>query len=256
MIPVLNQDGSSLDWKCAAYHVVVEVNDVGAVVTHKLSKAPELIGLIEVGAAGYAVEVRCPRTLYARTWVSGEPRLAVSWDDADVDGQIFLFPGVVTLRETSLPTTGLIDLWEEDQVQAPSGAWLARGVEFAAKNLAAALIEFSRNESLEEGRVKVEEDTSGDDGHFLVELAPDLYQRAVRGDRDIQVAGLIAAFAKLPGSSRFDEDSDSPVARMLRARLAEAGVSTWDDSDAWDPAFAATTIERFHPAPGEDKAAP
>ena len=104
--------------------------------------------------------------------------------------------------------------------------------------------------------MRVYEDASGDDPRFLVKLAPEVYQRAVQGDRDVQVAGLIAAFAKLPGSSRFDcdGDSESPVARMLRDRLEAANVPTWDDADDWDPAWAATTIERFHPASFENEA--
>ncbi len=256
MIPVLRQDGSSLDWKSATYHVDVEANGTGAVVTHELRDAPELVRLIEDGAAAYAVEARCPRTLFARTWLSRKQRLEVDWRETDVDGQVFLFPGVVALKETSLATAGLIELWEEDQVRVPLGAWLARGAEFAAKNLAASLIEFRKDESLQSGRMRVVEDTSGDDARFLVKLAPELYQRATQGDRDVQVAGLIAAFAKLPDSPRFAEDSASPVARMLRDRLESAEVPTWDDGYDWDPAWAATTIEKFYPATAEDETAP
>ena len=256
MIPVLHQDGSSLDWKSAEYRVDVEANSAGAVVTHELREAPELISLIEDGAAAYAVEARCPRTLFARTWLSSKPRLEVDWSETDVDGQIFLFPGVIALKDTSLVTAGLIELWEEDQLRVPSGAWLARGAAFAARNLAASLIEFRKDETLEEGRMRVVEDTSGDDARFLVRLAPEVYQRAVHGDRDVQVAGLIAAFAKLPDSPRFAEDSASPVARMLRDRLEGAEVPTWEDNDDWDPAWAATTIEKFYPATAENEATP
>ncbi len=256
MIPVLHEDGSSLDWKSAEYHVDVEANGAGAVVTHELREAPELVELIQDGAAAYAVEARCPRTLFAQTWLSRQPRLEVAWNETDVDGQIFLFPGVVALKETSLATAGLIELWEEDQIRVPSGAWLARGATFAARNLAASLIEFRKDESLEEGRMKVVEDTSGDDARFLVKIAPEIYERAVQGDRDVQVAGLIAAFARLPDSPRFAEDSDSQVARMLRNRLEDAEVPTWDDGDNWDAAWAATTIEHFYPAAAEDEGAP
>ncbi len=59
--------------------------------------------------------------------------------------------------------------------------------------------------------MRVEEDMSGDEARFLLKLAPPVYERAVQGDRDVQVAGLIAAFAKLPGSSSFAEDSTSPA---------------------------------------------
>ena len=253
MIPVLHQDGSRLDWKSAEYRVDVEASAVGAVVSHELHQAPELLASIENGDAAYAVEIRCPRTLLARTHESQESRQEVAWLEGDVDGQIYLFPGVLALEEISLPTTGLIDLWEEGHVRVPAGSWLARGTACAAKNLAASLLEFRKDDELGEGRMKVEEDTSGEDPRFLVRLAPDVYERA-RGDRDIQVAGLIAAFAMLPSSSSFGENSESPVARMLRDRLEQEDVPTWDDGDSWDPALAATAIERFHPAPFEESA--
>lgn len=251
MIPVLHQDGSRLDWKSAQYRVDVEANDAGAVVMHELSEAPELLALIEARNAAYAVEIRCPRTLFARTWVSCKPRLDVNWRDTEVDGQIYLFPGVLALKETALPTSGLIELWDEGRVEGrihvPSGAWLARGDAFATRNLAASLIEFRKEDSLEEGRMRVDEVTGGSDARFLVMLSPKAYERVLQGDRDVQVAGLIAAFAKLPASPRFDEDADSPVARMLRGQLEDAAVPTWD-TDEWDPAWAATTIEPFYPA--------
>lgn len=252
MIPVLHQDGSRLDWKSARYCVDVEANDAGAVVVHELNEAPELVAMIEARNAAYAVEIRCPRTLLARTWVSRKPRQKLNWCDTQVDGQIYLFPGVLALKETALPTSGLIELWDDGgvdgRIHVPSGAWLARGEAFAARNLAASLIEFRKDNTLHEGRMRVDEDMGGDDARFLVYLAPEVYERALQGDRDVQVAGLIAAFAKLPASPRFEENSDSPVARMLRSRLEEAEVPAWDDGNEWDPAWAATTIEPFHAA--------
>ena len=152
MIPVLRQDGSSLDWKTAAYRVDVKVSGARAVVTHELREAPELVRLIEDGAAAYAVEARCPRTVFARTWASAEPTQQTNWSDTEVEGQVFLFPGVLALKEMSLPAAGLIDLWQGEPVRVPKGAWLARGDAFAAKNLAASLIEFRKDESLEAGR--------------------------------------------------------------------------------------------------------
>ena len=103
---------------------------------------------------------------------------------------------------------------------------------------------FERKPALNPGEMGIEEDQNGRTP-FVVSLAADLYER--RHDRDVQIAGLIAACALLPRSQfRADGDNEgSPVAGELRSRIEEAGLSD-GDSDDFDPARAATLLERFH----------
>ncbi len=253
--PVLRQDGSSLDWQDARYRVEIEVRGQTAEITHDLANASELEQLIDAGAAAWAVEVRCPRTLLARTWSGPDSTQRIEWNGADMSGEVFFFPGLLAIRAALLSTAGLSDLWGEEPVPVPAGAWLVRGDAFASRNLAASLIEFLKDDSLEEGRLKAHASGSEEKPRFVVSVAPDLFSRASTGDRDIHVAGLIAALAKLrPDSPGFRAEAESRIASLLRDALEQAGTPAWD-SDDWDPAWAATTIERFHPARhGEEEA--
>ena len=93
--------------------------------------------------------------------------------------------------------------------------------------------------------MRVGEDTTGDEPRFIVFLAPDVHER-VRTSRDIQVAALVGAFARIGKSLRFQgEESRSLVVARIREVLREARVPTWEDEEGWDPALAATTIEGF-----------
>ena len=243
--PVLRADGSSFDWSQARYEAKVEVRSETAVVTHRLHNAPELEQLLAGELASYALEVRCPKTLYARTHCDNRSEFEVRWSSDEVEGSVFLLPGIVTTKPAVLAATGLIDLWGDEPINVPVGWWLAKGPVWASKNLAASLIEFHRDENLEPGRMRVGEDTTGDEPRFIVYLARDVHER-VRTSRDVQVAGLIGAFARIGKSPRFREDENgSLVVERLRESLREVGVPTWEDGEDWDPALAATTVEGF-----------
>ena len=81
----------------------------------------------------------------------------------------------------------------------------------------------------------------------MVSVADDIY-----GDLDehrhLRMAGLVAAFAKMPSSliAEGRDYADHLVTNELRRRLSEAGVADWDDLD-YDPARAATVLEDFRP---------
>ena len=243
--PVLREDGSSLDWARARYEANVEVRSETATVTHRVHEAPELEQLLAAGLAAYALEVRCPKTLYARTHCDRQSRFAVRWSPDEVDGSVFLLPGVVTTKPALLAPTGLIDLWGRRPIDVPVGWWLAKGQIWASENLAASLIEFQRDENLKSGRMRIGEDTTADEPRFIVYLAPDVHER-VRTSRDVQVAALVGAFGRIGKSPRFqDDENGSLVVARLREHLREAGVPTWEDEQGWDPALAATTIEGF-----------
>lgn len=245
--PVLREDGTTMDWKLASYGVEIEVRHGSAQVRHRLRDAPEIEDLIDAGSARFALEVRCPTTQFARIRLEADPSFQVEWPTEEVGDEVFLLPGVVAVEDVTLPAAALSDLWK-DSPRAPKGWWLARGEVCTSKPLAASLVEFHPDARLPEGCMSVREDGSGEEPKFAVRLASDVFSR-VRRDRDVQMAGLIAAFALLPASERFRDDSGSRVAAMLRDRLADDSVPAWDE-DGWDPARAATVIERFDGASG------
>ena len=101
----------------------------------------------------------------------------MQWSPDEVDGSVFLLPGVVTTKPALLAATGLIDLWGGGPIDIPVGWWLAKGQVWASENLAASLIEFQQDENLKSGRMRVGEDTTGDEPRFIVFLAPDVHER-------------------------------------------------------------------------------
>ena len=249
ILPVLREDERSMDWQRARYHTEVQIRRGGATVAHRLENAPELEELVVGGLACWVLEVRCPRSLFSRTFSEASSRLEASWNPEDAQGPVYLLPGLVAVTDTELSTSGLIDIWGDGRLVVPQGAWLARGRMSRSQNLAASLVVFRRNDELQDGprsRMSVREDNSEGEPRFIVYLPADLYRRA-HYDRNIQVAGLIAACGLLPRSAFFGEDAESRVAQELRARLREARVPTWDASEdqAWDPALAATAMEPF-----------
>ena len=86
MLPVLLEDGSSLDWRAGKYSSNVQIRHGGAVVENDLEGAPQLSALVEEGSATWALEVRCPRSLYAKTFTSREAVFEVTWDSNDPSG--------------------------------------------------------------------------------------------------------------------------------------------------------------------------
>ena len=232
-----------MDWKHARYRTTVRVSTGGAEVSNELVDAPELEALVDQRQAAWAVEVRCPKTLYAQTHQRGTPEFKLLWDPLDVDGRLFLRPGLIATCNLSLPTTGLIDsIWEAPALEVPTGWWLAQGRTCTSEGLAESLLRFVRDGDRKLGTMSVAPDMGSGNLRFIVKLAPDLYDHRLK-DRDVQIAGLIAAFSQLRQSLPEDEP-DNTVLDTVRARLEDAAVPTWDEED-YDPALAATTIEAF-----------
>lgn len=115
-------------WPDAACRPRVRFDADGATLSHGLSGAPTLARLIESGSAAWAVELNCPRTLMARVDTCLEPVQRVEWRRDDVEGAVFLVPGVLTLEQLSrvgqhrTPANG-----RTGSAAMPVGRWLARG---------------------------------------------------------------------------------------------------------------------------------
>ena len=249
ILPVLTEDDTRMDWKHARYRTTVRVKAGGAEVTNKLLEAPELEELVDQGRAAWAVEVRCPKTLYAHTYQHATSMFELSWRPSDVDGQLFLRPGLIATCELSLSAAGLIENIWEPPILVPTGWWLAQGRTFKSQGLAESLLKFRRDRNLKDGTMSVVLDMGSGNLQFMVGLAPDLYDHR-RTDRNVQIAGLIAAFSQLP-QSFTSEESDNAVLDAVKQRLEDAEVPTWEE-DNYDPALAATTIEAFIVTPDDD----
>ena len=256
-LPVLAADGSRLDWVSARYATEVALRDRQADVTHVLTDAPVLEALIETGGAEWVTEFRCPRTLLSRQARTRSRRQRMTWTRDEALGDTFLMPGLVATRELHLVTDDLNPFaWPPAEiVTIPAGWWLARGEAYRVTPLVASLVKFRRDNDgrLEAGQMSVSEDSDASAPCFVVRLAADVYDHRYR-DRDIWMAGLIAACARLPSSTMGPERDnwDHPMAQELRERLTEANIETWDNLEGFDPARMATLLERFHVDLDED----
>ena len=239
-----------MDWIQARYSVEISARREPAVIRHRLENGPELDRLISAGFAEWVTELRCPRTLVSRQVLTRESEQAMKLDANDIVGDAFLIPGLVAIRDVELDSSGLNRfVWPDDQcVRVPAGWWLARGDARTTKPLTASLVQFRRDPDgrLDPGQMSVEEDSDGGLPYFRVLLAQDLYER--RDDRDVQIAGLIGACARLPRSSmRYGgENVTNSVAQQLLARFEDAGIPNWMDDDDFDAARAATVLEAFY----------
>ena len=247
--PILREDDSSLDWEQASYFVDgVTVLDASVRGKHRLEQAPQLEALITAGVARWAVEVRCPTTLLARVDFCDALDWRCQWDQDAVEGDVFVVPGLISVKPLELDADGLIDLWGREPITVPPGRWLVRGMVRKISSLAGSLLTFSQRTNLPDGVMEVSPDRGSGDIRFNVFLAPNIFPRRV--DRDIQVAALIAALGRIPHIDEADEeggDSRYPILRQIRQRLEDCNVPAWGgDLDAsYDPARAATAIEPF-----------
>lgn len=262
-LPLLLEDGSCLDWPEATYRTDVKVAGVDrATVQHLLSGASVLHQLIKDGKAAWAVELRCPKTLMARTVTSAGDLTTVKWKADDVDGEIFLVPGLVALEETTLASWELSSIWQEGaELWVPRGWWLAKGEAVRTDSLMRSLLSFERATKLDAGQMEVTPDLSSGALRFTIRMAPDVFD-AVSTDRTLQVAALVGVCGWFPKVFKPMEDGDEdwtddhPIAQQLRVRIEEANseVALWDDATDYDPALVATLLEpfRFTSADGED----
>lgn len=249
MWPIIHADQSTMDWREATYDCDVLVGDGRAEAHHKLEHARELHELVWSQMAVWTLEVRCPKTLYSQTFTSDDPSTptVAHWEQEDMEGMIFLIPGLAATQDLNLPTAGLNDLWRtQDQILIPQGTWLAKGGPVITNSIDS-LIRFRRDEKLKAGRMEVRDDTSSGSPRFIVSVSSDLFDRVSRAGseaRDVWVAALIGAFARIPELDAFRADHESSVSRMLKIKLYQAGVPNWDE-EGWDPTLAATSIEPF-----------
>lgn len=253
-VPILLEDDTSLDWPEATYEARVEIGHGRGKVEHRLEGARQLGELVADGKAVWAVELRSPATLYTGIRRSNrEPKFPFQWDTNEVTSSGYVIPGMVTTQEVDLDASGLHPVWGEDPIVVPPGRWLVRGNARSAEQLGSSLIRLFPDEDLADGLMTVEPDTSTGDLRFHVKMSPTMIQ--MRGlDRDIHIAALIAAFGRIPGvvgpppDEATDEESEAvryPVLDRIRRVLEDAGVPDWTDPAEFDPAWAATEVERF-----------
>ena len=253
-VPILREDGTSLDWRDASYEPRVVIGNGRGTVEHRLEGASQLGELVVDGKAEWVVELRSPATLYAGIVGSSRARsFALKWDTDGVTSSSYVIPGMVTTQTVDLEAYGLHPVWGESPVTVPPGRWLVRGNARSAEQLGSSLIKLFPDENLADGQMTVSPEVSTGDLRFHVKLSRKMYETRYR-DRDVQIAALIAAFGRIPGwvgpppdpgSEEAGEGTQYPVLERIRDVLEDAEVADWTEPSEYDPARAATAVERF-----------
>lgn len=249
-IPLLTEDGTRLDWGDAQYEARVDRKGAETKVTvnHLLKGATALADAVRRGDAEWQTELRCPRLLHSEHVTSSDDRQVVEWSAEAVDWEgTFLVPGLVSKGSRLTTTSEVVSAaWASGaSIDVPAGTLLARADVRRLKALMQSLLVFRRDDSLDDGQMRVEEDATTDAPCFKVRIAADVFAES-RWNRDRRIAALIGAFAAMMSpDSRMQpggELGDHPITRQLRAQLLEEGSVAWDE-EGFDCAYAATLIE-------------
>ncbi len=241
--PQLFQDGSRNDWQDAVYDCDITIDRGVAFIEHKLKNAAGLEQLVQDGKAKWSLEVRCPRTLFSTAHMSREPTIMLRWDPSDVYEEITIFPGMIAVQELELPRQELTKVWQEaNTVLVPAGWQLVRGITYSSQADSSSLLTFQKDETLDEGQMMIQENTSSGSLKFIVQLAPDIYEN-ISKNRTLQVAALIGALGRLHNQP-YEEPNEAYLG--LKYIFEQHGFTPWDESD-FDPAYTATRWERFTP---------
>ncbi len=253
-VPILLEDDTSLDWPDAAYEARVVIGSASGKVEHRLQGATQLGELVAGGKAEWVVELRSPATLYAgMAGSSRERKFAFEWDTNRVTSGSYVIPGMVTTQEVNLDTESMHAVWGENPIVVPPGRWLVRGNARNAEQLGSSLIRLFPDQDLVDGRMTVTPFTGEGDLRFHVKMSPRMFETRAQ-NRDVQIAALIAAFGRIPGVVGPPQDTAAddrgkaaqyPVLERIRSVLEDANVADWTDPSEYDPARAATAVERF-----------
>lgn len=246
-LPLLLEDGSRLDWPDGSYEPKVRVTRDQATIQHAIAGVPSLERAVNEGFAKWAAEVRCPKTLLSRVEVSAEPQHTVTWRQDELDGDSWIVPGLLAVREFGLLAQELDPFWKDVTLRVPPGWWLARGTKRKVNTLAQSLLRFVKDEKLDDGRMHVQPEAGSGQLRFVAHIAPDIWLET-QTSRTLQVAALIGACGHLPTIFGNGGEEEHAVAQEIRDLLEMTNVPVWTE-EGYDPALAATVIERFYRTP-------
>ena len=240
----------SCDWPNAAYEATVtETAILEWNVKHDLQNAHGIQSLIDTKDAAWAVEVRCPYTLYIDTIVSetSEPYTTVRLSHDQVGtGTIFIWAGVLTTKDCFL--NGSETSWEDDRIPVAAGQWLAREAPIQVEHQAASPLVFRPLQDISpESSVTISTEMFGQDMKFVIGAHPD---RISQLKTMPSLLGCWAsALAMMPYQNEFDITEtalgeqivrESDIGNLIAQRLLQANVPLWNEEANWDSMRAAT----------------
>lgn len=258
--PMLRADGLGYDFPGVTYSNTFERIDEGEARVVNTLNGPDVDAFTKAvrDNGAWVSEIRSPHTLYSEYATYGlndkstyrteaENRIweyPVKWDPTQSTARPFLITQLCTHQPITLPKEILSSIWQEGAsfLVIPKGQVLARGVVFAMEEATASILEFVVDKNMtRDGEIRVAEPDHR--YHFKVFMTQATLQGAKREGRSgIMNAALVGALARL---NKSHDPSESQVLGEMATRLREENVATWMDEADYDPAQAATCLERF-----------
>lgn len=264
--PILRANGLGYDFPGVTYSNTFERIDEGearVVNTLSGSNVDAFTKAVRDNGA-WVSEIRSPHTLYSEyaTYQLDDPTIIykveredtdaekriweylVKWDPAQSTARPFLITQLCAHRQITLPQEILSSIWQEGAslLAVPKGQVLARGKVFAMEEATTSILEFVVDKNMtRDGEIRVADPDHR--YHFKVFMTQATLQGAKREERSgIMNAALVGALARL---NKSHDPAGSQVLGEMATRLREENVATWMDEADYDPAQAATCLERF-----------
>ena len=271
-IPVLRKD--SLDYSrkgnsFPSYTSKVKILQGGeAEVRHKLEGESLVHELVRVGKAKFGCQVIFKGAFLRETHIddANECQLecvqTFSWNTDNASQSVLFRPFIVAAGELEVIALGkkhnVTDLWVGQNVSIPKFALLAddglRGPDVRAQSL----LRYRYNDKFEPFEMDVQRAGGEGKTYFLVYLGQSLYKLMQSRDsqsadlkRAVMISALTGAFGILQRDYLANRDferttiSNCDILAMLRDKLKEHKIASWDEDDKFSPLNAATKFEQF-----------
>ena len=233
----------NLDWPSATYEAEASGGGGSWRIQHRLDGADAIHDLINAGAAAWAAEVRCPRTLYSHLAHSSNDMTRVQFDDSQTREPVFVVPGVVALQDCNLSTVGAAAIWQRAgaYVQVDRGTWLVRGRAQKA-DVTSSLLLFVADDTLDDQQLRIGP-YPDQDGNTRLRISMPSKQLPRTSEETFIAQAWQAAMAYLPGCDDFEiKEDEEPAGVYGQELIAKLGnIPVWSDPD-WDPLLAATSL--------------
>ena len=259
--PVLEAGNGS--FPCGIYSFVCEDKEPGQSfwLQHKIQGAALIENWMDQGRLCFVCAVAAPRSMYRVLHRSFLPEHLINWAQEDL-GEFPMFTPMVVTREdidhvVDYSADGLDQIWDSKHLRLPKGARLAVGKTFKFKSGIEGLLDFIKDEDLQDGQFWVGE--SSEDGFkFKVHLASNLhnylhYPRAEAARKNIMIHVVTAALSFL--QTNYPTDREDEGWRSFRNLVGLAGHLQQNDLGLWtDKDFRperASTVLYPHELPDE-----
>ena len=253
--PVLEAGNSS--YENGVYSVTCEDKERGKsfLLRHIIQGAPLIEKWMTSGQLSFVCSVAAPRSMYRILHVSSSPEQSIEWIRKDL-GEYPMFTPMIVAQDkinhiVDSESDGLSTIWDRKELLLLKGARVAVGPTFKFQAGINGMLDFNLDESLGNGRFKVEE-SSADGFKFKVHLSAGLYehlryQRGGLAGANIMVHVVSAAFGILKRDYTEPENENGEGWRSFRNLiglsdlLEQEGLGHWSDEN-FKPELAATGL--------------